>query len=836
MMPPPGPSGRRAPRLWRALFVAALVPAMLVAIFFWFTMQSRAQADQQKNVERAHALQASIADVISEMKDAETSQRGFVITGNPTFLEPYRNARLSIGTKLARLNALSASERPAIRTRVDNIGALIPRKFAEMERVLKVRAAEGRDPAAAVVSQGVGKQLMDQIRAETLAVQRLQDSDLAQRIAHARREAELGRLLFQIGMILATVVAFAVACMIWIANRARHKAMLDAINASVRQTAIFDNALNAIILINPSGSIEIMNPAAERLFGYPATDLLRRDIAIIADLAPGHGAFLDRIGLGPAGLTAPFRSPLQARRADGGTVPVEVALGLMPLEDGMHIVAVFSDLTEREKVEQIKDQFLSTVSHELRTPLTSIVGSLGLLKAGVADDLSPQAHRLVDIAEKNANRLIRIVNDILDAEKLQSGQMAFAMAPLDLCDVVKTAAGGMGGLAATKAIEVEAHCPGQPVMVQGDSERLMQVVNNLLSNAIKFSPAESRVTAEVSVVDGHARVAIADQGPGIPASLRDRLFTRFAQSPGTSSSGMPGTGLGLAIARNIVQAHDGHIGFEDNVPGGTVFAFELPLLASAAPVLTLGGSPRLLLLTDADEADALRAIFATREIRADLVSDIEDAVHEVARGRCLAMVVDFRYAGEKAREIIRAVRAAPLARNLPIIGITGDTDLSHAGDEAAIDIIDWLPMPLTEGRLDEAVAAAMARASAEIPLVLHVDDDSDTLQITTAALAGVARVEHATDLASARAFLAAHETDILIVDIALPDGSGLDLIADSGRKGTPVIIYSAQDARSDLRDVEAVLTKSKKSLPNLVDTILAIRTRQQSRGIDERTA
>jgi PAS domain S-box-containing protein len=809
---------------------------MLVAIFLWFTAQFGAQEERQREVEKAQALQAAIAGVISDMKDAETGQRGFVITGNPAFLEPYRGARQTIGASIARLKALSAHEQPEIRIRVNNIAALIPEKFVEMEHVLAIHSSAGRNAAASVISQGLGKQLMDRIRTETLAVQRLQDANLTRRIALAQREAELSRLLFQIGMIVATTAAFVVACLAWSSNRARHKALFEAINASVRQAAIFNSALNAIVLINPSGSIEIMNPAAERLFGYPATDLLRRDISIIADLAPGSGAFLDRIGLGPAGLAAPFRSSLRAHCADGGTVPVEVALGLMPLEDGMHIVAVFSDLTEREKVDQIKDQFLATVSHELRTPLTSIVGSLGLLKAGIASQLSPQADRLVNIAENNANRLIRIVNDILDAEKLQSGEMSFSMDAVDLRDVVKAATSAMTGLAGTKAITIDVHCPADPAMVNGDSERLIQVVTNLLSNAIKFSPPASRVTTRLSIAQGDAKVAIADEGPGIPDSLRDRLFTRFAQSPSMSSSGLPGTGLGLAIARDIVEAHRGRIGFDDNAPNGTVFTFELPLRASTAPDFSHIGAARLLLLTTPEEATALSPVFAALEIRADVVSDAEDAVREVEKGQCLAMVMDFRFADAKAREIIAAIRAAPTGRNLPIIGIAGDANPSFAGHEAALDIVDWLATPLNPDQIIESVSAALTRALAASPLVLHVDDDPDTLQLTAQALVGLARVEQATDLASARAFLAANQADILVVDIALPDGSGLDLIVDSCRSGIPVIIYSAQDARSDLRDVEAVLTKSKKSLPNLVDTILAIRTREQHRGIDERTA
>jgi len=829
-------NGHRAPpKLWRALVLAAIIPIVLIGLFLWLSLQFDQLSRQHANVERAYERQAAIAALISEVKDAETAQRGYVITGNTAFLLPYQAARETIDEKLARLNQLFGDESPAIRERVTRISALVPDKFGEMDRVLETHRREGGLAAAQMVSQGTGKRLMDEIDRETAAIAEQQNRFLAAQRATASEQAEWGRQLYFVAVLLVTAFAFWVAYLIWMASRGRHRALIEAIDAGHRQAAIFNSALNAVILINPSGSIEVMNPAAERLFGYPATDLVRRDIAIIADLAPGEGPFLERLGLRGDTLDDPFRPLLQARRANGETLPVEVALGIMPLEDGMHIVAVFSDITEREKIEQMKDQFLSTVSHELRTPLTSIVGSLGLLRAGAADALAPQAQRLVEIAENNANRLIRIVNDILDAEKLQSGQMAFTMAETDLQEVVGTAVAGMSGLAATRHIDIEVHAPNQAVIVRGDGERLVQVVNNLLSNAIKFSPSGGRVDVWIAQVGRLARVSIADQGAGIPQDLRGRLFNRFAQATGGGRSGMPGTGLGLTISRDIVRYHGGTIGFADGMAGGTVFTFDLPLIVSgpAAQDASLNGTARLLLYTDAAEAQALDASFAAQAIRADVVRTEVEAVAAVRQNLYLAMIVDFQFGGEKAPPMIQAVRAEPRGRCLPIIGIAGETPQVDPRDTAAIDIIDWLEKPIRSDKLNDAVAAAINRASVEMPLVLHVDDDRDTLEITAAALAGLARVEHAGDLATARAFLAAHRVDILIVDIALPDGSGLDLVTDLGGvdgSGIPVIIYSAQDGGSHLREVEAVLTKSRKSLPNLVETILAIRDKREREG------
>lgn len=829
-----GANGRALPPLWRSLLIAGAFPIAVLAISLWLTVQLENLLSQHRAVERTYQQQVAIAELISDLKDAETGQRGFVITGNPAFLEPYSRSRSNIDGKLRDLEKIFAGENRVVRGHVGRIATLVPDKFEELQRVLDVQKSDGQNAAAALISKGIGKRLMDQIRSEESAIAQYQDDQLARQLAAATRKADDSKRIYLLAVLVITAISLISAYVMWNNRRARHKASVDAFNAGTRQMAIFNSTLNAIILINPSGSIEVMNPAAEQMFGYPATDLLRRDISIIVDLAPGEGSFLDRLGLGPDGLAKPFHPLLLARRADNETISVEVALGLMPLEDGMHVVAVFSDVSAREKVEEIKDQFLSTVSHELRTPLTSIVGSLGLLKIGVADDLSEQAHRLVEIAENNANRLIRIVNDILDAEKLQSGQMAFTFAPIDLRDVVGTAIQGMTGLASTKGIALQFDRPEAAITVRGDAERLMQVVGNLVSNAVKFAPHESEVDISLSIAGNHARVAVADKGAGIPEDLRARLFTRFAQAAGAANTGTPGTGLGLAISRDIVRSHDGKIGFEDGVSGGTVFAFELPLWSMSTAQADFNSVPRLLVYADSHEVAALSSDFAKRSIKADIVQNIAEATAAVKQRRYLAMIVDFQFADGSAPAVIQAIRAEPLARSLPIIAIASEAAPVDPAEMAAIDIIDWISKPIASEQLDDAVAAAIARASVDMPLVLHVDDDLDTLAITGTALSGLARVAQATDLASARSFLAKQRADILIIDIALPDGSGLDLIADlagSDRAGTPVIIYSAQDSDGDLRQVEAVLTKSKKSLPNLVETILEIRERKDGGSV-----
>ncbi|HEX7783137.1 MAG TPA: CHASE3 domain-containing protein [Sphingobium sp.] len=822
-------AGNGEPQLWRGMLVATIISLVLISIALLFGSEYRRTADTTNAVNLSFRQRLALEAVFSDMKDGETGQRGYVITGDPDFLAPYNKAVREMDGTFAGLRQSLSNEAGAARD-LATLRALIDKKFVEMQRVIDIRNRDGLEASARVVLERRGKNLMDGIRVQVARM--IADRNTA---LEANLAAESNRTLYTRHIIwgavgLASLAAFIIAYWLWVSRRDNYVAERRAMDYLTRQTAIFENTPSPVILINPSGSMEILNPAAERLFGYPSVDILRRDISIIANIAPGDGAFLDRLGFADGHITEPSRPNMTARRSDGSMVPVDITLGAMPLEDGMHIVASFSDISEREKVERMKDQFLSTVSHELRTPLTSIVGSLGLLRGGVAEELAPGAQRLVVIAESNANRLIRIVNDLLDVEKLQSGEMTFDFQPLDLRSVIQKAADAMRGLSATRHITIAAQEHAQPLMVRGDSERLIQVITNLVSNAIKFSPENSIVTISSEMRGGVAQVRVADQGPGIDAELRDRLFTRFAQGTGAASS-TPGTGLGLTISREIVRNHGGDIWLEEGTGSGSVFAFNVPLWNILTGQEDSHAGPRLLIYADTAGAQAISAGFMERAIRADAVASPADALDAVHARRYTAMILDFQFAGAHALPLIQAIRASPDARNLPVIGISGEDPPLGAAQTASLDIVDWITRPIMSARLEDAIEAAMERTAGEMPLVLHVDDDSDLLEITAKALSGLARIAQATDVASARAFLAEHRVDIAIIDLALPDGSGHDILADlNARQGpaTPVIIYSAQDGGLGLaRDVEAVLTKSRRSLPNLVETVLTIVERQK---------
>ena len=234
-----------------------------------------------------------------------------------------------------------------------------------------------------------------------------------------------------------------------------------------------------------------------------------------------------------------------------------------------------SDILQLREYEQLKSDFVSTVSHELRTPLTSMRGALGLVLNGAAGPLSPQGQDLLRIANQNTERLIRLINDILDIEKIESGTITVRRDRCDLRGVLEATIAGVHGYAVEHDVRVALSAP-KSADVTGDRDRLIQVFTNLLSNAIKFSPADAEVGVQVEIDGDLARVSVRDRGPGIPAEFHARIFGKFQQGESSSSRRHGGTGLGLAIARAIVERHEGHVSFHTERGVGTTFVVELP--------------------------------------------------------------------------------------------------------------------------------------------------------------------------------------------------------------------------------------------------------------------
>jgi signal transduction histidine kinase len=233
-------------------------------------------------------------------------------------------------------------------------------------------------------------------------------------------------------------------------------------------------------------------------------------------------------------------------------------------------------LHEQRRLERLKNEFISVVSHELRTPLTSIHGALGLITTGLGGELPPGASHLLDIAYRNSQRLVRLINDILDLQKIESGSMAFHLRPVDMRSLLQQAIEANQAYAQGLGVGLALVDTPPSLRVQGDPDRLMQVMTNLLSNAAKFSPPGESVQVSARREGPSVRVVVRDCGPGIPEPFKARIFEKFAQADASTTRDKGGTGLGLSITKAIVERLGGTIGFESQPTQGTAFHVDLP--------------------------------------------------------------------------------------------------------------------------------------------------------------------------------------------------------------------------------------------------------------------
>ncbi len=244
--------------------------------------------------------------------------------------------------------------------------------------------------------------------------------------------------------------------------------------------------------------------------------------------------------------------------------------------DVIGIASLAQDVTERVRIDQMKRDFVSIVSHELRTPLTAIRGALGLILGGATGEAPPKMNELIRIADDNTQRLLHIINDILDIDKIESGVIEYVFDNIPVMELVDKAVTNNSGYAQQYDVSLKVTERADEACINADSNRLMQVLDNLVSNAIKFSPKGETVELSVTRLRGNIRIAVTDHGPGIPKDFQDKLFDKFTQADFSNTRGTSGAGLGLNIAKAVIEHHDGQIDFHTEENVGTTFFFDLP--------------------------------------------------------------------------------------------------------------------------------------------------------------------------------------------------------------------------------------------------------------------
>jgi signal transduction histidine kinase len=360
---------------------------------------------------------------------------------------------------------------------------------------------------------------------------------------------------------------------------------------------------------------------------------------------------------------------------------------------------------ERKRLDWLKNEFVSSVSHELRTPLTSISGSLGLLLGGAAGSLPEPAHRLLKIAHANSQRLVRLVSDILDIEKMESGRVLFNFGRIDIRSLVEEAIEANRGFADANGVRIRFEDEQAVGDVRADSDRLAQVITNLLSNAIKFSPADNEVVVTIKKESDAVHVSVQDHGSGIPADFKPRIFERFAQAEATNVRQKGGTGLGLSIVKQIVDRLGGHVGFADAPGGGTIFEVELPCWERVESMTTdQGAQPgalRILLCEDdLDTAVALREQLRPAGFATDFAFTAGEAIARAEATPYCALLIDLMLPDRNGLSVILRLRQLPQYSDTPVIVVSADPGPGRDDLRSSkLNVVDWLKKPVDFARL-----------------------------------------------------------------------------------------------------------------------------------------
>ena len=598
---------------WRWPFLVAI--AILLLCGGLAMLQEVRFAEAAARIEHTYEVLDSIDRVVGRLVDAETAYRGYLLTRTRAFLQPYEGVDNQTRGLLRRLDQLVADS-PEQQARAGRLTALAEAKLNEMTRVLALSDNGDAAGAAAVVADGEGKRVMDEVRAVAAEMRGAESSLLAERSDQARL-ARRAALTFAVASLLVALAVAFVAVSVQRQLTRRRAAFLEEMAARVeaqRQAeeaaaellqsesfnrSILDNSGDCIQVLGRDGRVVLMNRPGlallevedpETVQGEQWATLWNDDAnlaqqAIDDAMASGEGRFH---AFRPTVKGTPkwWDVIITPIRDDAGQVQQLVTVSRdiseqkrAEQERALLLASERAARSEAERAARMKDDFVSTLSHELRTPLNAILGWIGVLRQQQSPETLAKA---IDVIDRNSRRQSQMVDDLLDMSRIISGKLRLDVQRLDAASVIEEALASAQPAADAKGVRL-VRVLGSAAIVQGDPGRLQQVVWNLVSNAIKFTPRGGLVQVTLRKVDSHIHVQVSDSGQGIRADLLPHVFQRFRQGDASPTRHHGGLGLGLAIVKNLVEMHGGSVEAASEGEGrGSVFTVRLPLAMAAA--------------------------------------------------------------------------------------------------------------------------------------------------------------------------------------------------------------------------------------------------------------
>ena len=782
------------------------------------------------HVERTQRILHEHNEIGRALATMHSAQRGFLITGADSELQQY-------DAQYRRYRRIAADIEPFIedaqqRARFERIQELIEDWHANGSTAVIERRQRGEDVVPLLTS--VAEPRFETVRLELeLFERRLTElSETAAAIARGRVDratvmitgGSIATIVIVIGLLIATS-RWILRPLASIAESARQLAagdygaplptaghteigalvrafaeMRDAVQQRDRETAaayheartahadleaVIQTVPAALIIVNPDSSLRLQNRAAEHLLGkapvgaaaeaYWRSFVYRDGSGKIVELEdlPAMRAFKGVEVLG---------EELQLHRP--GQTPITIMISAAPVRDEKGnvtaVAAGFLDITRLRELDRMKDEFVSVVSHELRTPLTAIRGSLQLLLADPESVPDSDNRQLLEVALKSCERLVRIINDILDISKMEAGQLKLKRRPLSIPDVAQQSIESVQQIAEQAGVRFDIDIPHTLPPAMADNDRLTQALVNLLSNAVKFAPPDSVVTVTARERNSDILLSVRDQGQGIPPDDVSRLFQKFQQLDSSSSRRVGGTGLGLAITKAIVEEHGGGISVESTIGEGTTFTVtipgaegltEAPPVESAPPPSPLARPSEfsVLIVDDDEEMRAmLRHSMEVAGLRVFEAGTGRAAVERAKHERPDAITLDLEMPGGDGWWVIDQLRADPVTAQIPVLVVTAtDADTSTTPHPVVRKPFDTTDLLSDVSRLLQTQGGT----------VLVADDDAEVRYVLREALQRKGlKVIEAADGRQALEMAESQPFDLVVLDLHMPFVHGHDII------------------------------------------------------------
>ncbi len=456
-----------------------------------------------------------------------------------------------------------------------------------------------------------------------------------------------------------------------------------------KSQAILESIADGVIVNDNRGRILLVNVAAERILGTRSESIIGQDVRNLftAFSLKGRNEALTAMDSLTANPLLDASTDPQAIQTvlemDNKVVSAHLAPVLTRDEEFLGIVTVFRDITKEVEADRAKSEFVSTVSHELRTPMTSIKGYTDLLYAAAVGAINEEQKRFLSIIKSNADRLTALINDLLDISRIESGRIKLDLAPLRIEDIVLEVVNSLRGQIESKGLELSLNIPANLERVQGDHDRITQILTNLLSNASQYTPSGGKITVSLSSMDGTIRIDVADTGIGIAAEDQSKIFDRFwrADHPVVKDSG--GTGLGLSIVKMFVEMHGGRIWLDSELGKGSTFTFILPAMAEAEEVTGAAAAPGLegkVLIVDDDMsiANLLKEALKGYDFTVEVASDGYEAMASARRQKPSLILLDLKMPGMGGHEALSHLKKDEITQDIPVLVIS-----AHVTDEEA---------------------------------------------------------------------------------------------------------------------------------------------------------